>query len=222
MAGKGTALVIGIPLFFSKMLSSFWLLETQCFQLTECQPWTLDMFLEQKWGQWGAEDHSCPHYVLLQGWIVPHNNGLASLYYITQDPDGVFPTLPSSTNPLFTEELAKHRDGPFLSSIRASAPRRMKLHQIWKEEQNNWYRQLSNRDVLRTFADGFYRKSWLVFMTVIKVVIECFILWLHQSIFLFKHSIVLMLYFQFQGCIFIWSQWDCILEMQKSLPESAN
>lgn len=61
-------------------------------------------------------------------------------------------------------------------------------------------------------------------MIVIKVVIpiECFILWLQQSTFLFKYSIVLMLDFHFQGCIFIWSQWDCILEMQESLPESAN
>lgn len=90
LAGKVIALVIGISLFFSKMFSS-WLLKTQCFQLTECQPWILVMFLEQKWAQSGAEDDSCPHCVLLQACIELHNNSFTSLQHITQGPDGVFP-----------------------------------------------------------------------------------------------------------------------------------
>lgn len=90
LAGKVIALVIGISLFFSKMFSS-WLLKTQCFQLTECQPWILVMFLEQKWAQSGAEDDSCPHCVLLQACIELPNNSFTSLQHITQGPDGVFP-----------------------------------------------------------------------------------------------------------------------------------
>lgn len=104
------------------------------------------------------------------------------------------------------EELARNRGGSFFSSIGASVPRGGRLHQVWKKNRTiDKGSQGCTRDVLRTFADGFYGKSRLIFTTVIKVVfpIECFILWLPQSMFLFKHSTMLMLHFQFQGCIFI-------------------
>lgn len=139
LAGKVIALVIGISLFFSKMFSSFWPLETQCFQLTESQPWILDMYLEQKWAQLGAEDHSYPHCVLLQRLYCATQQQFDLTVAHHSGPRWSVPQLCPAPQILFSaEELARHWDGPFFSSPGASVLRRVKLHRVWKEEQNSW------------------------------------------------------------------------------------
>lgn len=167
------------------------------------------MSLKQRWGQWEAEDLLCPHYIALQGCVVPHNNNL-TLFKARMEHS---PPLSSSTNPLCSGEAGKVLRCPFLLQHQYISAQNIEALQGLESGTEYLIKPIG--DALRCFGDGYYRKSRLVFTLVLKMVIptKCFILWLHQSIFLFKHCIVLIVHFQFQGCIFIWSSgvvsWKC-------------
>lgn len=155
------------------------------------------MSLKQKWGQWEDEAVLCPYIIFIFKAVLCH---ITTVWpHCTTSFEAwmeCFPTVPSSTNPLCSRGAVKVLRCPFLlqcSGQWSFTGYGRKNRALDKANLGcTW-------DVLRHFGGGYYRKSRPVFAFVLKLEIptECYILWFHQSIFLFKHGTVLVFHFQF-------------------------